>query len=277
MRKGFTLVELLVVIAIIAILAALLLPVLSRARDRAKLTQCINNERQLDLAFLVYASDNNDYLVLNGEPLPGGSSSSKFWVQGEFYSPPDATNQALLMNGDYALFANYVRSIDTYRDPSDRQTVLENGQAVTKLRSYALNSFIGWNISADNVWDIRIAPTAPGTPPPYKIFSKMNQIDGPVPSDLLTFIDVHPDSICKPAFGVTMASRSGELFFNYPASYHGKTAGVASFADGHVTQHKWLDPRTTAAASRNFHGHADSSPINTDLDWLQYHSTSLNR
>src|SRR5262249_51779380 len=80
LSQGFTLIELLVVIAIIAILAALLLPVLAKAKNRAKLAQCMNNEHQLNLAFTIYANDNNDLIVLNGEPPAGGSVSFKSWV-----------------------------------------------------------------------------------------------------------------------------------------------------------------------------------------------------
>ncbi len=132
------------------------------------------------------------------------------------------------------------------------------------MRSYALNSWVGYS----SVWDPRL-----GNEATYKVVRKANQITAPGPSSLLTFIDVQPDSICRPHFGITMGPPGTETFFNYPASAH-DGGGAVSFADGHVEAHHWKDPRTVAAKSVDFHAHNDKSPGNEDIRWLQQHATS---
>ena len=254
---GFTLIELLVVIAIIGILASLLMSVLAAAKAKAKRIQCINNVRQMGLAWQTYAYDNADRLVPNGQSVPGGSLTQKMWVQGAFYYPQDQTNGALVYDSDYAMFAPYMQSVGIYHCPSDRPT----GIAVERTRSYGLNAWMGWT----GTWDTRM-----GTVGDSMIFTKISQI--PSPSFYFTFGDINWNSICWPYFGVDVRPPGAEEIFNYPAAYHNKS-GVIGFADGHVEAHRWQDPRTIAAASPDFHAHDDSSPSNVDMVWLRDHAT----
>jgi prepilin-type N-terminal cleavage/methylation domain-containing protein len=256
-RHGFTLVELLVVIAILAILAALLLPVLARGRLAAKKVQCINNQRQMAAAWVMYSGDNADLLVANGEVYPV-STTTKLWVQGAFYYPDANGNAAYMVDPKYALFANYIRTTSTYVCPTDPPTVMVGAQPYPKLRSYALNCYLGWI----GPWDTRLSPL-------FRIFKKHGDLSAAMPGGVFLFQDVHAKSICWPYFGVEMAEDS---FFNFPASSHSR-GGLVSFADGHVDYHKWMDQRTVVAYSGDYHRHDDPSPNNADIVWLRQRTT----
>ena len=256
---AFTLIELLVVIAIIAILAALLLPALGQAKARAQRIQCINNEKQLTLTWMIYSGDNNDVLVANGQCVAGGNPNLRLWVQGSFFYPD--TNSALLYSPVYALFAPYLASSEVYRCPADVPDFNRNGIHGPKLRSYGLNAFMRWT----GPWHNEL-----GSPTGCQIFEKNTQIA--TPSRLFTFQDEYPQSICWPYFGVPMTYQGSESFYNFPSIAH-NNGGVLSFADGHAEWHCWTDPRTLSPTSTDFHMHDDPSPNNADLDWLQEHTT----
>jgi prepilin-type N-terminal cleavage/methylation domain-containing protein/prepilin-type processing-associated H-X9-DG protein len=256
-RRAFTLVELLVVIAIIALLAALLLPALARAKVAGKKIQCINNEKQMAAVWLMYASDNNDWLVANGENYPP-STSLKFWVQGAFYYPQDNTNTAYLTDPKYALFAHYLPTTKLYFCPTDQSTLTIKGKTYQRLRSYALNAYLGWV----GDWDSRLSAQ-------HRVFKKHSELAPRMPGGVFTFQDVNPNSICWPFFGVQMVQDS---FFNFPNSSHSR-GGVIGFADGHVEFHRWRDQRTITAYSTDYHEHQDASPNNQDIYWLRERTT----
>ena len=214
-RRGFTLMELLMVIAIIAILAALLLPVLSRAKEKASRTICLNNQKQLDLAWQLYADESGGILVSNGVDFNAAGtveSSSNSWVTGNAGLDTDTTT---LTDG---LIYPYVKSIQCYRCPWDASLVL--GTTTPILRTYSLSCFM-----AGPQWD----EDQFGVQPLYKA----NQIISPTKS--LTFIDEEDSTIDDGHF---LYLATGNEWQNIPAWRH-QNGDTLAFADGHVECWKW--------------------------------------
>ena len=268
LQFGFTLTELLVVIAVIGILAALLLPVLAKAKGQARRIQCTNNQRQLFLTWMMYAGDHNDAMTPNGHGEPDSLEQQhlKFWVAGDtHFFLPAFTNVQMLIDPQFALFGAYLKSTATYRCPEYRSlpsssTPLDSPRRPeVKIRSYSLNSYMGWALGAEELTGN------------YRVFLKTSDITQLSPSDLFLFQDVHPDNICFPAFIVRMPGGE-ESFFHFPSSQHGGR-GVLTFADGHIQTHRWTDPRTMPPVTGGILAHWDASPGNADLGWIRERTT----
>src|SRR2546428_3062424 len=260
-RFGFTLIELLVVISTVAILAGLLLPVLAKGKARARTMQCINNQQQLFLTWTLYAGDHNERLVPNGHALltDAGQLHIKLWVTGDtHFFAPAFTNVDFLLDPQLAAFAPYLQSAAIYKCPEDRSLYHDpslrfHGACSPKIRSYSLNCFLGWAVDPKELT------------PNYQVFYKTSDLASP--ANLFTFQDVHPDSICYPAFMVYMPD-DVDGFFHYPSSRH-KRRGVLTFADGHAEIHQWTDPRTMPPVSGNVLMHWTIEPNDADLAWIR--------
>jgi prepilin-type processing-associated H-X9-DG protein len=168
------------------------------------------------------------------------------------------------MSPDFALFAQYVKSVWLYKCPADQSLWPIGGKRVSELRSYSMNCYIG--TPAGNVeTPLRLDPA-------FRVHLKTAQIASDSPATRFAFMDVNPASICTPAFGVTMAQDS---FIHYPSSLH-RGAGVVAFADGHIESHKWLDARTRRGLppGAQYIPHDQASPNNPDLDWIRERTTT---
>lgn len=240
--KGFTLIELLVVIAIIAILAAMLLPALSAAKQKAQRTSCMNNLKQLSIASVVYAGDNDDRIPANTLDAP-----HRPWVAGNSMGLPDATNAALILQGN--LYAD-VNSLKVYHCPSD--TFVVQGANVPRLRDYSLNGMMGENSQGSDY----VHPNVPAA-------IKFTQISDPGPSKANLFIDEQACSdpeLTSIDDGYFAVNLQGTGWNNLPGSRHGN-GGVLSFADGHVEFWSWLEA-TTRSLQR---GHSTTPATDRDL------------
>jgi prepilin-type N-terminal cleavage/methylation domain-containing protein len=272
-QDGFTLIELLVVIAIIAILAAMLLPALTKAKIRAQGVFCMNNTHQLLFAWKMYAEDNREVL-----PFAYASQASDLpyvWVPGIFddVNLGASDNWNLDTTVKKSLLAPYCgKSVGIWHCPADTSYAINNlGQRVPRVRSVSMSNWVGGNGDFPDpgnnyrgYW---------GLNGKWVVFRKATQFVKPGPAMTFVILDERQDSINDAYFVVEMdgyPNAATTKIVDYPASYHHKAGGFA-FADGHSEIHRWLDSRTMPPLSTSLS--IISTPNNRDVTWMQDHST----
>jgi len=243
-RSGFTLIELLLVIGIIAVLAALLLPAISRAKERARTVACLNNLKQLGLASQLYAADNGGMLAANQRQNLGSNQ----WVMGSMQSAVDATNTTLIQQSK---FFPYLNQSGVFRCPADvgfgGGDTAKATTGVPRVRSYAMNSWAGSRY-------METYPRATG----YRTFIKDTEFASTGAAAVWYLADEHPVTLDDGWFLVTMDD--SQPFASFPATRHQRGYAL-DFADGHAATVKLRDPLSQPATQ--------TGVSSKNSDWVQ--------
>lgn len=236
--RGFTLIELLVVIAIIAILAGLLLPALSKAKIKSQGIMCMNNGKQLMLAWALYAGDNQDRLLAAEDSFPNRPNWFPGWLT---FSSATANWDINVDMVKSPMWPYTGKSKDIFKCPADTASVKATGGVTRpRVRSISMSqvfSFGSW------------LPSPPSGK--WRIYNKLGSIISP--SKTWVFVDEHPDSINDAAFAVQCqgADKPGTaMIIDFPASYHNGACGFA-FSDGHSEIHRWKGSNIQPPAKYN--------------------------
>ena len=277
--SAFTLIELLVVIAIIAVMASLLLPALSQAKAKAQGFGCLNNLKQMTLAWTMYAHEQNDRVPMNIGYLAEADWES--WVRG-WLSLDFPGSQPAGVSAEQSTDVSYLRRSPLapcgavpgiWRCPSDKSTRTLKGLRLPRTRSFSMNAQLG------HYHPNRIPPGPDWVTDWMRRLMVKTTADfrNPGPAGCFVFLDEREDSIMDSHFFLNPAGfREGNpalyRLVGYPGSYH-NGAGNFSFADGHAEPHRWLDPRTTPRLVRD-HSilrtiEGNPCPGNPDVRWIQ--------
>jgi prepilin-type N-terminal cleavage/methylation domain-containing protein len=281
-KRAFTLIELLVVIAIIAILASLLLPALSHAKQQAQGASCLNNGKQMMLAITLYTGDNQELFPPN--PDDGNTVPGHDWCGGQAgLGGAQEFNPDVLADPAHDLILTYINNaISLFRCPADlRQGVYQGtnaalaGRIIPAVRTFSMNQAVGTvcpafaathsshsgvpNQAVRGPWLNDTYPTNSA----WRTYGRTTDAIAPAPSQLWVLLDEDFHGLNDAAFAFDMTKPG---WIDYPGTYHNYGCGFA-FADGHSETHRWLDPSTAYGQGNAGTGSADPSQWR-DWSWV---------
>ncbi len=279
-RGAFTLIELLVVIAIIAILAAMLLPALSKSKLKTQGIQCMSNHRQFMLAWRMYVEDSRDWLPY--ATADAGAKAAYSWVQGVLdFNPANRSNWDIEVDIKRSpLWAYSGKAPGIWKCPADQSRIrMPDGRSLPRVRTMSMSIWVGgWGQNGQG-WE---GTDAGCSGPQWRVYSKLSTMTTPGPSKTWVLVDAREDRInygnnFTDMTGYPDAPAQWRFHWDFPGSYHHRAAGF-SFADGHAEIRKWRDDRTVPPIVKDSSLFSSGqrytpSPRNEDIFWLQERST----
>jgi len=277
--RAFTLIELLVVIAIIAIIAAMLLPSLSKAKLKAQGVQCLSNHRQLSLAWRQYTEDNREVLLYASSDTVNYDPTVAVWMTGGLdFNAGNRSNFDPSVDIERSpMWAYCGRALGIFKCPADTSFVTPQNVVKPRVRSMVMNLYLGgFKGTGGGVFDDKS----------WRLYKKFGDLAIPGHDKVFVFMDEREDAINWGNFYTDMAgfptaaapngNTAAYMLADMPGTYHNLAAGF-SFADGHSEIKRWRDSRTCPPLKRQqlvFDGSTETpSPRNPDVGWLQDHST----
>lgn len=284
---GFTLVELLIVIAIIAILAAMLMPVLNQAEIRAQSVNCMTNIRQILIGWKEYTTENSGNFPMNPNSIQDSIIEKLDWVacEEDYSGDPGDTNWMWLVDPTKSLLAPYVTQPKVYKCPTD--TSKQFGlTGPPRILTYDMSQTVGpsydWSRNGPTFvqggWACIVGSNpGSGALARYRSYDKESDVIAPGPADLFVFTEEDPDSKNDPDFAFTMPANPGANAYKWvdkPTKWHGN-AQTFGFADGHCEIHRWHNPGAIPVFTGVSVPETPTTGDYTDVGWLAPHVTAL--